>query len=302
VTAPVGQVTAARVAVGAATAVRWRLLLAGALGVGAAGSAVALMATSAWLISRAAQHPPVLYLMVAIVAVRFFGIARGVLRYAERLVGHDAALRGLRDEAAWERVLRALPEGDALADLPPISEHGAMAGIEDRWRRFAVDGDPVATGVVAVGDAWAATNPTLGRGITLGVIHALHLRDLVRAHLDRPLDLALAWDEVTEREMTPWYRATVWHDRRKARQYAVAAGLAEDVPDPEWDRFLALGAAMQTDLDLAVRFAERQAFLLEPPEALLADDELVAKLDAAPVDWRDHAGPSRAEVLALLAG
>lgn len=214
----------------------------------------------------------------------------------------DAALRGLRDEAAWERVLRALPEGDALADLPPIWEHAAMAGIEDRWRRFAVDGDPVATGVVAVGDAWAATNPTLGRGITLGVIHALHLRDLVRAHLDRPLDLALAWDEVTEREMTPWYRATVWHDRRKARQYAVAAGLAEDVPDPEWDRFLALGAAMQTDLDLAVRFAERQAFLLEPPEALLADDELVAKLDAAPVDWRDHAGPSRAEVLALLAG
>ncbi len=53
------------------------------------------MATSAWLIARAAQQPPVLYLMVAVVAVRAFGIGRGVLRYLERLVSHDAAFRVL---------------------------------------------------------------------------------------------------------------------------------------------------------------------------------------------------------------
>ncbi|GIF25407.1 hypothetical protein Ate02nite_81370 [Paractinoplanes tereljensis] len=53
------------------------------------------MATSAWLISRAALHPPVLHLMVAIVAVRAFGVGRGALRYLERLFGHDAALRAL---------------------------------------------------------------------------------------------------------------------------------------------------------------------------------------------------------------
>ena len=71
------------------------LMLAVLAGVGAAGAGVGLMATSAWLISRAALHPPVLHLMVAIVAVRAFGISRGVLRYAERLAGHDAALRVL---------------------------------------------------------------------------------------------------------------------------------------------------------------------------------------------------------------
>jgi len=71
------------------------LALAVLAGVGAAGAGVGLMATSAWLISRAALHPPVLHLMVAIVAVRAFGIGRGVLRYAERLAGHDAALRVL---------------------------------------------------------------------------------------------------------------------------------------------------------------------------------------------------------------
>ena len=71
------------------------LLLAVAAGVGAAGASVGLMATAAWLISRAALHPPVLHLMVAIVAVRAFGISRGALRYVERLAGHDVALRVL---------------------------------------------------------------------------------------------------------------------------------------------------------------------------------------------------------------
>ncbi|KUL21671.1 ABC transporter ATP-binding protein [Actinoplanes awajinensis subsp. mycoplanecinus] len=70
-----------------------RLTLAVLAGAGAAGSAVALAAISAWLISRAALHPPVLHLMVAIVAVRACGLSRGVLRYLERLIGHDAAFR-----------------------------------------------------------------------------------------------------------------------------------------------------------------------------------------------------------------
>ncbi|MGS0687063.1 thiol reductant ABC exporter subunit CydC [Nakamurella sp. GG22] len=74
---------------------RGRLVGAAVLGGLASGCAVALMATSAWLIARAAQQPPVLYLMVAVVAVRTFGIGRGVLRYLERLVSHDAAFRVL---------------------------------------------------------------------------------------------------------------------------------------------------------------------------------------------------------------
>ncbi|MET8149215.1 thiol reductant ABC exporter subunit CydC [Actinoplanes sp. NPDC049668] len=94
-----------------------RLLLAVLAGTGAAGAGVALMATSAWLISRAALHPPVLHLMVAIVVVRACGIGRGVLRYLERLVGHDAALRilgGLRARV-FTRLERLAPAG--LADF-----------------------------------------------------------------------------------------------------------------------------------------------------------------------------------------
>jgi ATP-binding cassette subfamily C protein CydCD len=115
---------------------RTRLALAGMLGVGAAASATALLLTSAWLIARAAQHPPVMYLMVAIVAVRAFGIARGVLRYAERLVAHDAAFRlltavrvavyrevepvgpaGLADRRRGDMVRRLVGDVDAVQDL-----------------------------------------------------------------------------------------------------------------------------------------------------------------------------------------
>jgi ATP-binding cassette, subfamily C, bacterial CydC len=71
----------------------WRLAAAAMLGTATLGCAIGLLATSAWLISRAAQQPPILYLAVAIVAVRAFGLGRGVLRYCERLIGHDAAFR-----------------------------------------------------------------------------------------------------------------------------------------------------------------------------------------------------------------
>jgi ATP-binding cassette subfamily C protein CydC len=71
---------------------RTRVVLAVALSVVTLGSGIGLMATSAWLISKAALHPSIAALAVAIVGVRFFGLARGVLRYLERLVSHDATL------------------------------------------------------------------------------------------------------------------------------------------------------------------------------------------------------------------
>ncbi len=104
--------------------VRLRLIGAAVIGALAAGCAVGLMATSAWLIARAAQQPPVLYLMVAVVSVRTLGIGRGVFRYVERLVSHDAAFRvlgGIRERLVAHLALiapAALPlwrRGDLLA-------------------------------------------------------------------------------------------------------------------------------------------------------------------------------------------
>jgi len=73
--------------------------LAGAvlLGAGATLFAVALTALSGWLIVRASEQPPIMYLTVAIVGVRFFGLGRAGLRYAERLVTHDGVLGSLTE-------------------------------------------------------------------------------------------------------------------------------------------------------------------------------------------------------------
>jgi thiol reductant ABC exporter CydC subunit len=102
-----------RLLLSAARPAAGRLALSTVAGVGAAGAAVGLLATAAFLISRAALHPPVLHLMVAIVAVRAFGLSRGVLRYVERLVGHDAALRVLAELRirVFARLERLAPAG-----------------------------------------------------------------------------------------------------------------------------------------------------------------------------------------------
>ncbi|MDQ1582117.1 MAG: ATP-binding cassette, subfamily bacterial CydCD, partial [Microbacteriaceae bacterium] len=67
------------------------------LGTLAALFALSLTGLSGWLIVRASEHPPIMYLLVAIVGVRFFGIGRSVLRYSERLVGHSAVFAALTD-------------------------------------------------------------------------------------------------------------------------------------------------------------------------------------------------------------
>jgi len=103
-----------------------RLALATLLGAGAAAAAIGLIATSAWLISRSAQHPRESAVAIAIVGVQFFALARGLCRYAERLVGHDAAFRVLSElrVSLYTRLERLAPlglpafrSGDLLARL-----------------------------------------------------------------------------------------------------------------------------------------------------------------------------------------
>lgn len=118
--------------------VRGKFAAAAVVGTLAAVFAVALSGLSGWLIIRASEQPPILYLLTAIVGVRFFGIGRAVLRYCERLLLHDAvfaALTQLRGRL-WETLsrralaLRRLLQGgnvlgtviddvDAVRDLLP---------------------------------------------------------------------------------------------------------------------------------------------------------------------------------------
>ena len=155
---------------------RGRITLALLLGTLALGSAVGLMATSGWLISRASEQPPVLYLMVAVTATRAFGIGRAVFRYAERLVSHDAVLRMLADTrvAVYRRLERLAPaglrgarRGDLLSRL--VSDVDAL---QDYWLRWLLPaGAAVAVSALSVGfTAWLL--PEAGAVLAGGLLAA----------------------------------------------------------------------------------------------------------------------------------
>ncbi|MFD9464463.1 thiol reductant ABC exporter subunit CydD [Streptomyces sp. NPDC060027] len=152
------------------------LALAVVLGSLALGSAVGLMATSGWLISRASQQPPVFYLMVAVTATRAFGIGRAVFRYAERLVSHDAVLRMLADTrvAVYRRLerlapagLRATRRGDLLSRL--VADVDAL---QDYWLRWLLPaGAAVLVSAASVGfTAWLL--PEAGAALAVGLLAA----------------------------------------------------------------------------------------------------------------------------------
>ena len=92
---------------------RAQLLLAVAAGAAGTGCAVALLAVSGFLLARASQHPNIVAITAAVVAVRALSIGRGVFRYGQRLAGHDAAFRMLADMrvAMYRRLERLAPAG-----------------------------------------------------------------------------------------------------------------------------------------------------------------------------------------------
>ncbi|MFI0816936.1 thiol reductant ABC exporter subunit CydD [Streptomyces sp. NPDC021098] len=161
---------------GAARSAWGRFGLALGLGSLALLSAVGLMAVSGWLISRASQQPPVLYLMVAVTATRAFGIGRAVFRYAERLVSHDAVLRVLAElrVAVYRRLERLAPaglketrRGDLLSRL--VADVDAVQDYFLRW--LLPVGAALVVSAASVGfTAWVL--PEAGAVLAVGLLVA----------------------------------------------------------------------------------------------------------------------------------
>jgi thiol reductant ABC exporter CydC subunit len=134
---------------GLTTAAWPQLGLAVLTGFGTLACGIGLLATAAWLISRAAEHPPVLELSVAVVAVRAFGLGRGALRYTERLVSHDAVFRVLTDVRVqvYQRLEPLAPGGLPSARSGDVLQRllGDVDSVQDLLLRGVV---PVLTGAL----------------------------------------------------------------------------------------------------------------------------------------------------------
>ena len=220
----------------------------------------------------------------------------------------DRALRGLRDPVAWHAALDRYPLvahwGCASQGAEPISGVTVLAGIEDRWRRLVVDGTPVATGVVSVGDAWACTNPSLGRGASIGLLHARALVELLRETNATDVEkLARRFDEVTRADVEPLYRMTLAFDRhRLAEMNGDVTGIPYETDDPGWAVSKALSAAALVDPATA-RAMSLMAALLATPGQLFAEPSVVERIMAlgAAAPRYPLPGPTRTELLAAVA-
>ena len=218
----------------------------------------------------------------------------------------DTALRPLRETGRWEAVVHGLPLVAHWLDGTPIEDGvQVMAHLEDRYRGFVADGRPVATGVVAVADSWACSNPANGRGASIGMLHAVTLRDQLReVGLDDPAAFAEAFHTATARTVEPWYRATLATDRyRLAEIESGVRGGTYDPQDSQYQLGKALGDAAGQDPDCLRAYLDIWLVLRTPGE-VFARPGLRDKILQLGSGWRDvePLGPSREQLLALASG
>jgi len=201
-------------------------------------------------------------------------------------------------DTAGRRLVATEPwlDGRAVPITPGVH---VMAGLLNRWRDFVVDGEPIATGVAAVGDALMCTNPLYGRGCSTGFVSAHLLAEAADANGDDPRALALAYDAAMRADLYPWYRSGVEQDG-EARRVAAAILAGEDPDGDQSDpRTFMRGVfrdgllpALRTDATVLRAFV-RNFNLLTPPDALGTDPDISARVLAVWQD-REHRPPEPA--------
>ncbi|GGV38537.1 hypothetical protein GCM10010182_73540 [Actinomadura cremea] len=267
-----------------------RLAAAALAGAAAELCGVGLIAAAAWLIARAAQRPELAALTVAIVAVRGFAVAKGSLRYVERLAGHDAALRALAELRG--RVF------DALAARPP---GGGAVRDGDALTRLVSDVDAVqdlllrcvlpAVAAVACGAAGLVVcGVAAPGGAVVAVVGAL-AGGLVAAGAVLPVAAAVAGGRVA-------VRAAVAREELAVRALDVLEGAADLVMFGADERFAGRARDAAARLERAERSAARVSGLVA------AAGFVVQGVTAAVVVWagvRGGADEVAAAVLGLTA-
>lgn len=219
-------------------------------------------------------------------------------------------LAALRDERAWEAAIRTLAPlapwtTEGLAE--PITGVESMAKLRNRVRRFVIEGEPVATGVVVIGDASVSTNPWYGKGCSTAGIAADALATALRDHGRDRVALARAMDDTVTTELVPHYDLSCRQDADRITLHT--AGLAGTEPDPmaaATRDFVLNGLIPATRVDPDVFRAFFRSFnMLDAPDALLANTAVMTAAGAAHATKHDRPplptlGPDRPALLAAM--
>ncbi len=217
----------------------------------------------------------------------------------------DPDMKELRQPGLFDKATRAIP---AMAEwmspeiAEPISKVQYMGNLINRLRDFVVDGEPVVQGLAGVGDTSVCTNPLYGRGCSLGLLHGVLLADAVK-QTNNLKDLALTFDEATQRELVPWYVASKGQDK-------VSMAVARGEELSQFDDFVrslvtdGVFPASRVNADVS-RAWFRTFNLLTPPDALMTIPDVMRVVmdfynDRESRDAPEPAGPPREEFLEAL--
>jgi 2-polyprenyl-6-methoxyphenol hydroxylase-like FAD-dependent oxidoreductase len=213
----------------------------------------------------------------------------------------DRPLRRLQAPEVWTAVIRACPLVAHWIDAEPITGVDVMAKVEDRYLRYERRGVPVVTGLLPLGDAWACTSPSLGRGCSIGALHAVALRDAIRqASLDDHRTLSKVWQALTDERVEPFVRDTIAVDRhRLAEMQAAARFEAYLTEDPGWRMGQALARSAAHDPSLLRQFVEVTQLLSRGVEVLGRRGTAERAL-ALGGDPTSQPGPDRTQLLELV--
>jgi 2-polyprenyl-6-methoxyphenol hydroxylase-like FAD-dependent oxidoreductase len=215
----------------------------------------------------------------------------------------SSTVRWIRRAAAADVVTRIVAADPLLAhwvDGEPISDVETMSATPDRRSRFVVDGRPVATGVVALGDALACTSPMYGRGMTVAAMEAVCLRDVLRevAATDAS-ELAHRWYDRIGNVVMPLIDETIDVTcHRLAQMDAEVAGTTYDTAAATWSFAQRLFAAAPHDPEV-LRAVLRVAGVFERVGDIARRADIVTRLDAIG-ELSAAPGPTRHELETLI--
>ena len=214
----------------------------------------------------------------------------------------DKAVRRLREAPCWEAALRSSGIDDRWLAGEPLDDVRPLAGLQDVTREYAPGGVPVIDGLVAVGDAWATTSPFLGRGLSLGAMQAVALRDAVAETAPGgSLAVATRYAALLGERVEPYVQATLGFGRHRVAQLAAeATGQSYVTDDRGWLGSTALLAGARGD-PVLLRAHSMIASMSALPAEAFADPEIRARVGP----WFGSSPyppdrPGRAELLAAI--
>jgi 2-polyprenyl-6-methoxyphenol hydroxylase-like FAD-dependent oxidoreductase len=218
----------------------------------------------------------------------------------------DPLRSALRDPRRLEAVAAAVPAVQPWVEISDgFTEPTPLGRINNCARSLVDAAGPVVTGFQMVGDSANHTNPTRGRGVSLGFAHAQQLARTVEDAIADPIAHAVAFDQWTTDNIEVWFESQKAFDAALVgRTRCCLTGTQPAAPDPRFLEMIALPSLMETDMEAAVGFL-RSLSLLTTPAELRQDPALgpkIAAFVASPGPPPPLSGPSRAEFERLVQG